>query len=170
METVLYQIHFKFYWGFIMPAIFTIIILGFLFLLKRNQDLRINMGQRTLKQIFRYTIIFGVSITLFINIFYFANLYYRTKCLENGHYLEVQGYVEDFKPAETGFVGGQSALESFNINGVYFEYMDEAGLTAGYSDVAAKNGVVKENGQYLHIKYVRSGAINVIIYIGALQN
>lgn len=54
--------------------------------------------------------------------------------------------------------------ESFEVNGVRFEYSDFE-VTIGYHNAKSHGGVIKEDGQYLKIGYVNYWSINHIVYI-----
>ena len=55
-------------------------------------------------------------------------------------------------------------MESFTINGVEFEFSDFE-LQSGYHTAASHGGVIKENGQYLEIRYVHTDDYTYILYI-----
>ena len=81
----------------------------------------------------------------------------------------VEGYVENYHPMPRE---GHD-LESFEINGVYFEYSDFKVIN-GYNNSASHGGVVTRNGQYLKIKYVTKSVAdqcdeNVILYIAEVE-
>ena len=81
----------------------------------------------------------------------------------------VEGYVENFHPMPRE---GHDH-ESFEINGVYFEYSDYKVMN-GYNNSASHGGVVTKNGQYLKIKYVTEETTdeneqNVILYIAEIE-
>ena len=77
--------------------------------------------------------------------------------------MQVRQYVEQYHAMP--FEGHDT--EHFEINGVFFEYTNFE-LTNGYNVPACYGGVVKENGQYLKIKYIDNLGYNVILYIEEL--
>jgi hypothetical protein len=89
---------------------------------------------------------------------------YKTM-LETDNVLVVEGYVEKFHPHD----GIRKEQESFEIDGVRFEYSDADG-TNGYKVTAERGGVIRGNGQHLKIKYtVDDMGENVILYIAGLE-
>lgn len=79
---------------------------------------------------------------------------------QNNDYRIVEGYVENFDPMP---YGGHK-YETFEINGVKFEYADYR-IMVGYHNAKSHGGVIKRDGQYLKIGYVRYGNENIIVYI-----
>ena len=84
-------------------------------------------------------------IFLFVDIKEYTNL---SDILYSNDCQTVEGIVEDFSPMPRG----GHASESFEINGVYFEYSQYDGGVA-YNDTYYYNGVIKNNGQRLKIAY-----------------
>ena len=82
---------------------------------------------------------------------------------KNGDYQIVEGYVEQFRPAQK--VG---SAESFTVNGVEFKYYDNV-AQFGYHSTSARGGVITGDGQHLRIGYTHSDRRgNVIVYIEEL--
>lgn len=79
---------------------------------------------------------------------------------QNDDYQIVEGYVENFDPMP---YGGHK-YETFEINGVKFKYADYR-IMVGYHNAKSHGGVIKRDGQYLKIGYVRYGNENIIVYI-----
>ena len=89
---------------------------------------------------------------------------------QDGNYLIVEGYVENFHPMPAE--GHDS--EEFDLNGVHFEYSD---FTAqqGYHNARSRGGVITGDGQHLRIGYITMDSAtgnqmldNVIVYIEEL--
>ena len=79
---------------------------------------------------------------------------------KTGHYIEVEGAVENYS-----FVPGRMGT-SFTIDGVDF-YCPSSSW--GYEPTNESNKVIKENGQYLKIRYITDEIQgNVIVYIEQL--
>ncbi len=77
-------------------------------------------------------------------------------------YSIVQGYVTNFEKSKED--GITSTFESFEVNGVKFEYKDNV-IRSGYRKTMGNGGVIKGNGQYLKIGYINQGDYNAIIFI-----
>mgnify|MGYP003300552476 CR=1 FL=1 len=85
--------------------------------------------------------------------------------LDNNKAIVVEGIVEKYHamPLE-----GHDT-EHFEINGIYFEYSNFE-LSNGYNTPACYGGVIKENGQYLKIKYIEDDVRNnIILYIEEIE-
>ena len=82
------------------------------------------------------------------------------KAYRNGDYEIVEGYVENFVPMpESGH-----AQESFDINGVHFEYSENS-YSSAYSNTKPHGGVIR-NGKYLKIGCIYDSSYgNLIVYI-----
>ena len=82
----------------------------------------------------------------------------------NGEYETIEGAVQHFIPMP---VEGHSH-ESFDINGVNFEYSDYR-VQPGYHQTRSHNGVISGDDQRLRIRYVWSASFgNIILYIEEL--
>ncbi len=82
---------------------------------------------------------------------------------EHGEYRIVEGYVEQYKPAQKVGKG-----ESFSIDGVDFEYYDNV-VQFGYHKTSALGGVITGDGQHLRVGYTQYRSLgNVIVYIEEL--
>lgn len=81
---------------------------------------------------------------------------------EKGAYRTVVGKVDNFVPMP--YDGHR--MESFKINGVYFEYSDFV-VQQGYTTTKSHGGVITGNGQDLKIGYIRRDGKNYIVYIEA---
>ena len=81
---------------------------------------------------------------------------------EEGQYMTVEGYVEDFIPMPAQGHG----TETFQINGIPFSYSDNSALQ-GYNNTKVFGGVISGNGQHLKIRYIyyEPWDCNVIVYI-----
>ena len=82
---------------------------------------------------------------------------YKTR-LDNNDIFVAEGYVTNFQE----FSATEKMPESFEIDGVYFEYSKQD-KTNGYHNIAEKGGVITHDGQYLKIKYVTNGKDGNII-------
>lgn len=108
-----------------------------------------------------------ITISLFLAIgaleydIYMYNI--AKEAYDQGAYEIVEGHVENFIPMPAS---GHSK-ESFEIKGVRFEYSENS-ISSGYSKTKYHGGVIRENGQYLKIGYIRDsdyGNGNIILYI-----
>lgn len=90
---------------------------------------------------------------------------FKKSALENGRVLVTEGYVKNFHPMPPE---GHD-MESFEIDGVYFEYSSYETVN-GYNVPSCSGGVITGDGQHLLIKYVtgQSGR-NVILYIAKIE-
>jgi len=81
---------------------------------------------------------------------------------EDEQYKTVEGYVEDFVPMPAE----GHAHETFQINGIEFDYSDNTALQ-GYNNTRVFGGVVTGNGQHLKVRYIyyEPWDCNVIVYI-----
>lgn len=82
---------------------------------------------------------------------------------EAGDYLTVQGFVEDLTATEYPDKGG----DSFTVDGVAFAYTDTDLTLHGYRGKAQNGGVITREGQYLVIRYIPDPdtETNHIVYI-----
>lgn len=99
----------------------------------------------------------GITVSTQIDMYNNIAVVYR-----EGQYETVEGYVENFVPMP--YEG--HAQESFEINGVYFEYSDYSSLP-GYHNAKSHGGVIIGDGQHLNIRYIyyEPRDCNVIVYI-----
>lgn len=82
------------------------------------------------------------------------------KAYRSGNYEIVEGYVENFVPMPKE----GHARESFDIDGVYFEYSENS-IPFAYSQTKPHGGVIR-NGLYLRVGYVLHPAYgNIIVCI-----
>jgi hypothetical protein len=171
MGTVLYALHFDWTGSFVL-LIPLVVGLGFFFIFKWYPAPNPGANQMGSNDYAGYVFfkwvgwIVGVfTIILFVcllaaHIYDFSE---KKNALENNEVLIVEGYVEQYHAMP--FEGHDT--EHFEINGVYFEYTNFE-VSNGYNTPACYGGVVKENGQYLRIKYVDYSGYNVILYIEEL--
>ena len=109
---------------------------------------------------------FSLPIIIFVCIFFVCRQadFYKTVTLpyREGQYETVEGYVENFDPMP---YGGHDT-ESFDIDGVHFEYS----VGGAYSCYNSSVGVITGNGQHLRIRYIYYGPENMrcILYIEEL--
>ncbi len=89
---------------------------------------------------------------------------------QQGDYLTVEGYVENFHPMPKE---GHDT-EEFDLSGVHFEYSDY-NVQQGYHNALSHGGVITGDGQHLRIGYIimesatGNGMLdNVIVYIEEL--
>ncbi len=97
--------------------------------------------------------------------FHIEDYFGKKEVLENGQVLVVEGYVEKYHAMP---ITGHDT-ESFEINGVYFEYTNGE-IYNGYNRPACFGGVITENGQHLKIKFIEDfDKRNIILYIEELE-
>jgi hypothetical protein len=89
-----------------------------------------------------------------------ANRNRTQKIFENQEYQVVQGKIEDFHPMPHS---GHD-VESFTVNGVYFEYSDYM-LVYGFNNTASHGGPLKRNGQQVRLSYITVDGDNRILKI-----
>lgn len=106
-----------------------------------------------------FFIVFWISVACIGQFHMYKN---TVGAYKKGNYLIVEGYIENFTPMSNG----GHKRESFDINGVHFEYSD-AEIIQGYNTPRFHGGIIKENGQYLKIGYVyyNSSYGNIIVRI-----
>ena len=155
MINVLYEAHYRF--NEVLLILF-VMLLVIPFIPKKpgmsRTDVRI---QRTIQVIGMIMVGFGFFAFLSNDI----DMYNTTvKAYRNGDYEIVEGYVENFVPMpESGH-----AQESFDINGVHFEYSENS-YSSAYSNTKPHGGVIR-NGKYLKIGYIYDSSYgNLIVYI-----
>lgn len=82
-----------------------------------------------------------------------------------GDYETVEGPVAHFTPMPYEGHG----LESFEIDGVYFEYSDYV-IQQGYHNTRSHGGVISGDGQNLKIGYIELNKKNYIVYIEEISS
>ena len=169
MNTVLYEATSKFDFSILsIPLILILFMSVFPFIIKKSyegKDIKLNM--EFVKSFCLVGIVFAVVFSLVVLIIQ-ANMYNKTVvAYSKGEYQIVEGYVENFNPMP--YEG--HARESFEINGVVFEYSDYK-IQPGYNNTKSHGGVIKENGQHLKIGYVYLNQThgNIIVYIEQISN
>lgn len=116
----------------------------------------------------RACIVFGciAATGILIAALFQGHMYLKTVgAYQRGQYEIAEGYVENFDPMPYG----GHANESFEINGVHFEYSDYS-KRPGYGNTKSHGGVITGDGQYLKIGYVYYNSTygNIIVYIEEL--
>ena len=169
MGTVLYEATGNFDFSFFIPVIMLVFIVVFPLIIKlkykNNDKIDIVLTMRIVKL---FCACVGLAVVLISVIVALAqyNMYRKTVGAYNrGEYKIVEGYVENFDPMP--YSG--HANESFEINGVKFEYSDY-NIVQGYNKTKSHGGVITHNGQHLKIGYVYCGNSygNIIVYIEQL--
>jgi len=163
MNNVLYEVTYRADRGTVIPFI---VVLGFLCLLigearkirreKTVQGHKLNLficSFGLVMSLVACSIVFISQIDMYQNIIV---------AYEEGRYVTVEGYVEDFTPMPAE----GHAHETFQINGILFDYSDNTALQ-GYNKPKAHGGVISGNGQYLKVRYIYYAPwdCNVIVYI-----
>lgn len=85
------------------------------------------------------------------NVYGFVNI--KTNIVEpyfNGEYLTVEGNVANFKPLASHGKG----TESFEVNGIKFNYSKTSVEYIGYNKVSNEGGYIKRNNQKVRIRYI----------------
>ena len=169
MNTVLYEATSKFDFSILsIPLILILFMSVFPFIIKKSyegKDIKLNM--EFVKSFCLVGIVFAVVFSLVVLIIQ-VNMYNKTVvAYSKGEYQIVEGYVENFNPMP--YEG--HARESFEINGVVFEYSDYK-IQPGYNNTKSHGGVIKENGQHLKIGYVYLNEThgNIIVYIEQISD
>jgi hypothetical protein len=80
--------------------------------------------------------------------------------MDVGQFDVVEGVIENFHPMPRE--GHQ--MESFTVNGVYFEYSDYK-LMVGFNNTASHGGPIKRNGQEVRLSYIWVKGENRILKI-----
>lgn len=114
-----------------------------------------------------FTIVFGFIFSGFALVMLLstvpsslANRNKTQKIFENQEYQVVEGTIEDFHPMPHS---GHD-VESFTVNGVYFEYSDYM-LVYGFNNTASHGGPLKRNGQQVRLSYISVNGDNRILKI-----
>lgn len=115
----------------------------------------------------KFTIVFGFIFSGFALVMLLltvpsslANRNKTQKIFENQEYQVVEGKIEDFHPMPHS---GHD-VESFTVNGVYFEYSDYM-LVYGFNNTASHGGPLKRNGQQVRLSYITVDGDNRILKI-----
>jgi len=82
------------------------------------------------------------------------------KKFENKEYQVVEGEIENFHPMP---ISGHD-VESFMVNGIYFEYSDYR-LVYGFNNTSSHDGPLKSNGQKVRLSYISLENENIILKI-----
>lgn len=172
MENVLYEYSFDFK-DFSTNFIPLIVGIGFLcisLLLVWNKKANPKGSDSTFFRIIGFIVgPLGIGMAVLCMWGMIAEHFVLVELLEDENVYVVEGCVENFHPMPRE---GHDH-ESFEINGVYFDYSDFKVMN-GYNNTAAYGGVVTHNGQYLKIKYVTEEVTdeyeqNVILYIAEVE-
>ena len=126
-----------------------------------NSDTKIGTKEMSPKAFKIFTRVIGGFLAacslLFVVSYIIEYREYKTR-LDNNDIFVAEGYVTNFQE----FSATEKMPESFEIDGVYFEYSKQD-KTNGYHNIAEKGGVITHDGQYLKIKYVTNGKEGNII-------
>ena len=174
METVLYELHFR--WGDL-PILLIPLLVGIGFwavscsldrakeagkdlTAPAQRDLSLSKGVKWFLR--GIALLCGVVFVL-SGAAYIADYTALKTRYEAGDYLTVCGFVEDLTVAEYPDKGG----DSFTVDGVTFAYTDTDLTLRGYRKEAQNGGAVTHEGQYLVIRYIPDPytGINHILYI-----
>lgn len=174
METVLYELHFR--WGDL-PILLIPLLVGMGFwavscgmsrakeagkdlTAPAQRDLSLSKGVKWFLR--GIALLCGVVFVL-SGAAYIADYTALKTRYEAGDYLTVCGFVEDLTVAEYPDKGG----DSFTVDGVTFAYTDTDLTLRGYRKEAQNGGVITREGQYLVIRYITDPdtGINHILYI-----
>ena len=143
----------------LMPLLFVIIGIGISWF-----NIKYNKSTSPKK---KFTIVFGFifsGFALLMLIFTLpSNISNRNKTkeiFENKNYQIVEGKIENFHPMPHS----RHDVESFTVNGVYFEYSDFI-LVYGFNNTASHGGPLKENGQQVRLSYINENGDNRILKI-----
>lgn len=151
--------------SFIIPLIFVIGFTLILFLTRKIRNHRNNKFWNTYA--FFFNIIF-LGLASFIFLFALNSSYKKYSVIKeitkNKTYLTIEGPVKNF----TKFELSENEMESFSINGVYFEYSDYY-HNGGYNKTSIRGGVINSEGQWLKLHYHNKDNENRIIKIEKLK-
>ena len=161
---VLYEVYFQFDFIMIVPVLMLVSIILFPRIMdkamERTKEVKYN------KKFVRIFCTFALIFVVLIGGLGYWGLFDMYQevvgAYKDGDYEIVEGYVENFEPMP--YEG--HAQESFDINGVHFEYSDYT-LGVGYNNAKSHGGVIHGDGQHLKIGYVYHGPEhgNIIVYI-----
>lgn len=171
MSRVLYEAHFHFEFFMLIPIIMLVFIIFFPKLIEISYEQKGMEVSEAGKNIVRIScVIAGITIAVFSLLIFLGHRHMYEKTVvayKNGEYEIVEGYVENFVPMP--YSG--HAMESFEIDGVHFEYSDY-NLIQGYHNTRSHGGVIYGDGQYLKVGYVKYNETygNIIVYIEQIYN
>lgn len=147
----------------LMPVAFIIVGLGISWF-----NIKYNKSTSSKKQ---FTIVFGFIFSAFgllislMTIPSSISSQQKTKeIFENKEYKTVEGKIENFNPMP--YEG--HAVESFTVNGVYFEYSDYI-LWDAFNNTASHGGPITNNGQLVRLSYITVNDENRILKIELKQ-
>ena len=179
METVLYELHFR--WGDL-PILLIPLLVGIGFwAVSRGMSRAKEAGQdltapvqrdlshsKGIKWFLRGVALLCGVVFILSGSVYIADYTDLKTRYEAGDYLTVSGYVEDLTVAEYPHKGG----DSFTLDGVTFAYSDTDLTLHGYRKEAQNGGAVTREGQYLVIRYIPDPdtGINHILYIAEQES
>lgn len=170
MEKVLYEVHFQYQVGLLIPIVLFVVFYFYSSVEMRTlkyykNDLEIYFRKvKRREKLFRGVALFFIlPLTIIIHMVIIVGSFILINDYHNKNYEIVSGFVEKFNPMP--FAGHQD--ETFQIKDVKFTYSDYV-ITAGYRQSLSHGGVIKGNGQMLKIGYVKYGNTNVIVYIAEI--
>ncbi len=161
MGRILYECHFEFDFMMLLPWGMTLGAFLIPYIIKndskkRGYTIRVKLVKKICWCVAVLPLLDGIISTYLL-----ADMYRHTViAYQNDDYQIVEGYVENFDPMP---YGGHK-YESFEIDGVKFEYTDYR-IMIGYHNAKSHGGVIRDNGQYLKIGYIHYGNENIIVYI-----
>ena len=174
METVLYELHFR--WGDL-PVLLIPLLVGMGFWavscgMSRAKEARKDLTaparrdlthSKGVKWFLRGVALLCGVVFVLSGAMYVADYTALKTRYEAGDYLAAEGVVEDLTTAEYPHKGG----DSFTLDGVTFSYSSADLTLLGYRKEARSGGVVTREGQYLVIRYIPDPdtGINHILYI-----
>lgn len=168
MGKVLYEVHFQFDPMMLVPVIMMVVF--FWPPITRILFSRIEEEESEVSRRFQYNLLTAgrcfLVVLVLITIVAQVRMHSKTiGAYKSGEFEIVEGYVENFDPMP--YSG--HAHESFEIDGVYFEYSDY-NHNAGYHNAKSHGGVITGDGQYLKVGYIYYNSTygNVIVYIEEL--
>ena len=179
METVLYELHFR--WGDLPILLIPLLVgIGFWAVSCRldrasgeGKDLttparRDLSNSKGVKWFLRGIALLCGMVFLLSGAAYVADYTALKTRYEAGDYLTVCGFVEDLTVAEYPDKGG----DSFTVDGVPFAYTHTDLTLHGYRKEAQNGGIITREGQYLVIRYVPDPdtETNHILYIAEQES
>lgn len=161
METVLYELHFR--WGDLLVLLIPLLVGGGFGAVScrlarargtvehPSSSVRRDLtGFPAVKWLLRGIAMLCGGVFLLSGVSYFTDYAYLKTRYEAGDYLTAEGYVEDLTTARYPDKGG----DSFTVDGVTFAYSNADLTLHGYRREAQRGGVVTREGQYLVIRYI----------------
>lgn len=143
----------------LMPLLFIVIGIGISWF-----NIKYNKSESIKK---KFTIVFGFIISGFafflLMLIVPSSLADRSKTrriFKNKDHEVIEGKIENFHPMP---YSGHD-VESFTVNGVYFEYSDYI-LSYGFNQTSSHNGPLRENGQEVRLSYISEDGENRILKI-----